>query len=276
MSHGGHDWCGAAWKTILVVSLLSMSCSTPLVARVRIKDGAVRDRSAMRPTGGGPHVRSLMILPPTGSSRGDFDEYMHEFERAFLARGLKVVSSAVTGRVVQERKNESAAQLSDLERALILARETGADAVLQIGALSAKGTSTRYFCGEDGAKVTDCDESAFSVATFGRALEGVVYVFQGRVIDVRSGEILAAIDISAPSIEFLVANIDGNSSESSKPRGNCLSTCRAANNWWCQCCRNAESSALQALIDGLVQRVAAITTTEAGPVVPGSGTPTQL
>ncbi len=75
-----------------------------------------------------------MVLPSRGSERGQVSD-LAEVERVLLEGGVRVISSGMTGRVVFDpvgNRVETAANLSDLERALVLARSSSADALLQI------------------------------------------------------------------------------------------------------------------------------------------------
>ncbi len=189
-----------------------------------------------------------MILPPSGSSRGQFEGYLNEFERAFLQKGLRVVSSAVTGRVVQERKSESAAQLSDVERALILARETGADALLQVGSLESIGPSKlRWFCSTlmDG-ELAECDAKTYASSPFGRAISGTQWRLQGRLIDVRNGEVLASIEFTTAVVDHLTANLRDDGNREQKRESECRPCSR--DSFWCTRCSRATDVAIQALI----------------------------
>jgi hypothetical protein len=251
------------WSGVLVCAFAG--CAYPMKAEVTVRAGSARDSSASSPNGAGKQVRALMIVPPSGSSRGDFEPFLYEFERAFLNKGLRIVSSAITGRVVQEGKSENAAQLSDLERALILAKETGADAVLQVGILELRGTQSRYFCGNAGEVVTDCTAAEFRNSDFGRDIEAGVVVFQGRLIDVKSGFVLAALDISASVADHLEAVMQSPENQAGRLKSSC-SPCKS-DGWWCRKCVDAKARAIEAIVEGLVRRVASQSTAVQVPIL---------
>ena len=170
-------------------------------------------------------ITKVMVIPPSGTARGKFDEHIVWFEQEFLKRGITVISGAITGKVVlespnstDEKKNESAALLSDLERALIMAKRTGAEAILQVGDLrwSEKMIATRYFItwkagtpfreiSQQEYALTSCRdifaEKAWSL--FRNSGCRVAYpagelYFVGRFVDVDNGEVIATLNITMP------------------------------------------------------------------------------
>ena len=67
-----------------------------------------------------------MVLPPQGNDRGQVSD-VSVIERIMLAAEARVISSGVTGRVVAQGNDArvgGAEQLSDLERALVVARDS--------------------------------------------------------------------------------------------------------------------------------------------------------
>ncbi len=111
-----------------------------------LSPATMEDRSApLRPS---KQYASIMVLPPTGSERGQVGELV-EVERLLLNSGFKVISSGVTGRVVTTGQTAGAAPMSDLERALVLARTSHADALLQIAKLDWE-PSSRSFVADGG------------------------------------------------------------------------------------------------------------------------------
>ena len=79
----------------------------------------------------------IMIVPPSGTAGVQFEDNMAAIERSFIARGVTVISSAITSRVLADDRtrtsNQTGINLSELERALLLAKESRVDAILQIG-----------------------------------------------------------------------------------------------------------------------------------------------
>jgi hypothetical protein len=108
------------------------SFTVPAVAQLR-------DLSRVSPDLKRARYRKVIVVAPSGSSRGAFDETLNAIEGAFLDAGLKVISSAVTARVGKESDGTSntakgeGTGLSDVEKALILAKSSGADVMLQVG-----------------------------------------------------------------------------------------------------------------------------------------------
>lgn len=78
-----------------------------------------------------------MIVPPTHSERGAASSaFLVEVERVLLDHGHKIVSSGLTARAVTAADSGTGdaviAAFSDIERALLVARTSDADALLQI------------------------------------------------------------------------------------------------------------------------------------------------
>jgi len=151
-----------------------------------------------------------MIIPQQGTVRGAYDAQIALLESGFIKIGTTVVTAAVTARSVVDvnKKSEKCcdsgatiASLSDVERALLMAKESGADAILQIGAFEwskTEGMPARYFIREN-------DKAYYSEVAQKKYLDFVGYkylfnadrlVFIGRLIDVQTGEVMAAFDIS--------------------------------------------------------------------------------
>lgn len=211
----------------------------------------------------------MMVLSDNLENRGEFEgsDFPLILERAFLPKGIKVVSAGVTGRVVQEKKSESAAQLTDLERALILSKETGADALLQVGRLEIGGRSQRYFCASAAEPPVECTAQEFAASRNGRSVTGELVQFSGRLIDAQTGEILQALELAVPIVNGL--NCILNNAQNFEPKlGDSCRRC-SDQTWWCQRCREAELRALQFLVNALVRRVAAEAQPDSIPKQPG-------
>ena len=151
--------------------------------------------------------RHVMVIPPSGTARGQFDAVIALFERELLKSGVTVISGAITGRVVidaaggTDRRIEAAAALSDAERALIMAKQTGADAILQIGQLdwSEQMVESRFFvCCRGGAKgYMEVSQTEYQNWREKKAaLPSHWLTFVGRLMDVQNGEILASFKIN--------------------------------------------------------------------------------
>ncbi len=144
----------------------------------------------------------IMVIPPSGTARGQYDKEIALFEREFLKSGITVISGAITGRVVLDAeggkiKSESAAQLSDAERALIMAKETGADAILQIGQFEWSEGQTRYYIADPGNDShKEVNLAAFRASNGNKISFPSQYItFVGRLTDVQTGTILASFKI---------------------------------------------------------------------------------
>ena len=187
------------WETAVVMSVLvtagcahSLSTTVPVGARSR-------DRSVAAPALREKAITSVMVLPPSGTVRGQFERVLNLVERAFLERGVTVITPAVTGRVAGRdapgEPRREAASLTDLERALIMAGKSGVDAVLQVGEYEWRGAGSRYFC-----DASECDEYAYRNARYRIELVGRTLHLTGRLIDVVSGAMLASIDLEQDSV----------------------------------------------------------------------------
>jgi hypothetical protein len=176
----------------------------------------IKDETSVSPQLKEKKFTKIMVIPPSGTARGQFDREINFFEREFLKHNLTVISSAITGRVVLEvkgaegeKKEEGAQGLSDAERALVMAKKTGADAILQIGAFGWAGRKTcRFFVANkaapSGATGTGSKPSTamreVSLKEFETWPE-VKYSFSeqwlefvGRLIDVQTGQVMASFN----------------------------------------------------------------------------------
>lgn len=168
------------------------------------------DESAVSPRLVASRYTKIMVIPPSGSARGQFDSTISIFEAEFLKLGITVISGAVTGRVVlsnevgtDEKRVEGAAQLSDAERALIMAKKTGAHAVLQVGEFGWTDRDEppdRYFVADQASlQYREVDEGSLQTAApqFRWVLSAPRLRFIGKLIDVESGEVIASFKIAA-------------------------------------------------------------------------------
>jgi len=172
-----------------------------------------RDTSSLSPKLKDKKYSRIMIMPPSGTARGEFDNQISIFEKEFIKDGITPINGAVTGRVVmelqgdqKEKKDESAQNLSDVERALIMAKQTGADALLQIGQLEWSKTQyfTRYFVvnpvsGTNELKEVSLAEYSASQTPPKKAYQSPWLTFIGRLTDVQSGEVMASFEVKDAS-----------------------------------------------------------------------------
>ncbi len=206
----GKPMSRARWLSVafLVPMVLSGCVSTSTLTMTREKP--VVDRSVVSPKLEKNRYEKIMVIPPSGTSRGAFEPQIVLFEREFLRRGITVISGAITGKVVleapggdDEKKSEAAALLTDLERALIMAKRTGADAILQVGdfSLSQEVVKTRFFVvdatGGTFREVPQEEYEAFQ-GFQKQWFASKEMRFIGRLVDVENGEVVATLDVSIP------------------------------------------------------------------------------
>lgn len=199
----------------LTLALLSAACSGKLITlSMAPLAPAYVDESSVSPSLQSGIFERIMIVPPSGSGGVEFQDNLAAIERSFIARGITVISSAITSRVILDDQNrgrsrsESGILLSEVERALILARDSNADAVLQVGAwrwttAEASDHSRRYFV-EDvrGTSFAEVDQVAYARAgdRLTHIYESDVLLFTGRLIDVETGEVIASFKIDVPEV----------------------------------------------------------------------------
>jgi hypothetical protein len=160
-----------------------------------------------------------MVLPPSGTARGEFEAGLAAAERQFLKKGLTVISPAITGRVAalndtDKTDTRRGAELSDAERALILAKSSNADAVLQIGTFRWSSDredplASRYFVAQgDAFKETTKEAWANTSPSLTHRCWAPVLHFTGRLIDVESGEVLASFNTRGPAIRNIESTFE--------------------------------------------------------------------
>jgi hypothetical protein len=210
------EFLAACAVAVVVVGCGGRGGATSLVVGPRMP---VHDQSV--PTPQKAAYRSVMVVPPQGSERGAVTDLAY-LERALLKSGVRVISSGVTGRVVVEsaegtKGGEPGRNLSDLERALVLARKSNADAVLQLIEMRWKDDVPelyRYYWFDAATshwaemnKKPDADwykenrkhEDRLAV------VKGPTLGFQAKLIDVDSGEIVAAVDMLQSTVDEVAA-----------------------------------------------------------------------
>ena len=192
----------------IAVSLVAVCSLAGCATQLRMKPVIEpRDESVVSPELAAKKYRRVMVIPPSGTQRGGFDRQISLFEREFLKSNVKVIAGAITGRVVlesqrdgSERRVEGAAQLSDAERALIMAKQTGADAILQIGEFTwtANPQPTRYFVLE-GDNYKETTQPAYAAVEPDKrvSFNSQALTFIGRLMDVQTGEIMASFQITS-------------------------------------------------------------------------------
>ena len=204
------------WSCLIALISGSVGCVLPRYTLVMKSTVPPVDESAVSPGLAQKKYHRVMVIPPSGTTRSKFDFEINTFEREFLRGNITAISSAITGRVVlgrtpdstQGEKVEGASGLSDAERALVMAKETGADAILQIGQLGWEGDRTEgnsNFTADTRFFIVGDQEPAFHEVTKGEFQAwrgkkvhyyGPTLVFVGRLIDVSNGEVMASFNVS--------------------------------------------------------------------------------
>lgn len=195
--HHMKSWMRAAVVTLtLSVGSIAAGCAS---LPVHVAPAKIHDESALTPAK--PSYKSVMVLPPRGSERGAATE-LGALEKELLRRGIRVVSSGVTGRVVVEqtesgRGTEGATSLSDLERALVLAKKSNAEGLLQVSTLEWR-PQVRHYVRRQGSTELELVSADEYVTHRGVKLtvKSPELKFEGKLIDVESGEIVASVALA--------------------------------------------------------------------------------
>jgi hypothetical protein len=130
-------------------------------------------------------------------------------EGHLMKRQLRVFASAVTGLVVSDPNRdrvESAAALQPLEKALVLAQRAQADCVFQLIRLEvpSREPKRRYFVLRGGQSVmTEVRADTFATLPQSRrrTVTGPTWEIDGKVIDVKSGAVLAVVGLAASAAD---------------------------------------------------------------------------
>jgi hypothetical protein len=131
------------------------------------------------------------------------EQVLTALEGHFLSRGLRVVSSAITGRVVSSAdargQIEGAAKLPTLERALVLAKGANAECVFYLLGLEiGQSDLIRYFLWHDSEpSLVEVDKAAFDANPADRRwfVGGPLWKIEGKVVDVNTGAILGIVSL---------------------------------------------------------------------------------
>ena len=216
-------------RGFLVLTCLPLAaCGGSLALNMTPRSPAFVDESSVSPRLQADPFQKIMIVPPSGSAGVEFQENLAAVERSFIARGITVISSAITSRVILEdqtrdhQRSESGLQLSEVERALLLAKQSNADAVLQIGTWEwvdsdASAYGWRYFVQDKASKTyVEAGQDEFNEAPVRKLLRrrygSAVLGFTGRLINVENGEVLASFKIDVPVVNVadpLMVMLDG-------------------------------------------------------------------
>ncbi len=198
--------------------LLSVGCATQYTLRVS-PTGELIDGSSVATDLAGKHFKKFIIVPSSGVARGEYEQVVATLEKELLHRNVRLISSAVSGRIVEDKtgagelKNEAGRLLSDTERLFVMAKKSRADAILQIGKIYWEQVPFGLFILDKKA-----EDLAFVQATPAQfeawtgpkiALPGPVLRLTGKVMDVESGEIVASLSISSPASSELTQEYVG-------------------------------------------------------------------
>lgn len=187
-------------------AVISSGCATTYTLDMKAHRPP-RDSSSLSPRLRNKVYSKIMIMPPSGTQRGEFDSMIALCEKVFIKKGVTPINGAVTGRVVMQApgttgkdKNESAQNLSDVERAFVMARETGCDAILQIGKFeTVEGIPTRFFIADRPSttcQFREVEEEEYQAwQSIKHAFSSRLITFIGRLSDVESAEVLASFNI---------------------------------------------------------------------------------
>lgn len=199
------------FAALAVVALAASACSTPSYSvNVGRRDWLVDDTSVSQGLAQRQY-RKIMVVPPSGTVRGTFEGEMALVEAEFLKRNMIVFSPALTARVVttvteKGKGADSGTELSDVERALILAKEANAEAILQIGTLAwIDNGSRRYFIWDENKRsVAESDKLTYERTTAHKWWYSArLLTASGRLIDVVSGEVMATFRIEGSAFNSL-------------------------------------------------------------------------
>lgn len=178
--------------------LLLSGCSTAyLVAKgghMAVEDGSVTMENPK------PYRRLMVLMPH--SDHGVPSALVNALESHLVGRGIRVISAGVTGRVVSEGPSGGdASRLTDVERALILARRSGADALLQVLSLGEDSAGGRTFY-QKGNVLLETPPGV----TGGRVdvrLGSARVVLRGQLVDVETGEVVHVFNIAQSLVREL-------------------------------------------------------------------------
>lgn len=193
-------------SAVCLAALLAPGCSTTYTLKMK-PDLDIDDGTVVSPHIQNKKYKHIMVLPPSGTKRGQYDPEVALFEREFLKNGITVISGAITGRVVYEetkdvkKRVEGATPLSDAERALVMAKKTGADAILQIGSIQwieANGIGRHFILNPEDDKREYLEVPLKQFRNWDNVkikFPSQWLHFVGRLTDVESGEVIASFKV---------------------------------------------------------------------------------
>lgn len=204
------------------------------------------DESVVSPQLVGKEFKKIMVLPPAGEA-GKYDAVLALFQREFLRHGLTVISADVTARAAAEGTPVDP-KLSDAEKALVLAKRTGADAILQIGQWewSKEPTQNRFFVYDEASgdksyrEVSKAEYDSHPGARM--AFPSVELRFVGRLTNLATGEVLGLFDVKSPANFNLPARYIANVETKSDQAEVIAETFHYSRNEWTEASRKVTES----------------------------------
>jgi hypothetical protein len=156
--------------------------------------------------------RKIMVVPPSGDIGAKYEGLMALVEAEFIKRNMTVFTPALTARAItgagrdEDATTRRGGARTDVERALILAKEANAEAILQIGTLAWTDDGSERFWAYDPKtrQVEEIDELGYQRAKSyrWRASARLLKAY-GRLIEVQEGEVMATFRIEASPFHSL-------------------------------------------------------------------------
>lgn len=207
---------------ILLVAAVLAGCATPYELAMNPAKTAVVDDSAT--VSEVPKYRRIMVVPPAGRARGDMDADLATIERELMRNGVTLIAAGATPEGTNQRS------VAENDRILDAAKTAGAEAILEINLFgparaTERSLGARFFVPEGKGTIRDLgddmqrmvllksgnrplietDEPSFAKLTgddrrLARLYEDEVMEFSGRLIEVKSREIIASLHYYAPGV----------------------------------------------------------------------------
>ena len=182
------------------------------------------DESAVSPDTSQGTFRRIIVLPPAGATRQQFETIIALFERELLRRGIKTISGGMMREALNAANAASAANSAvatpssstptaapsenpgtELDRILKEARKLGADAILQINdwTWSRDAVPSRFFAllqtseGGEFHETSEPEYHSFNGPKYSFASPELRFV--GRLFNVENGEVLGSFEVRSPS-----------------------------------------------------------------------------
>lgn len=184
----------------LAASLFA-ACSQIHTLRIDAEDHWVDD-SAVSPRVAERGYRRIAVMPPSKTDDDEKTLSLAPLESELLRHGLEVYTSALSPTALAEASVEETSVtekvdvLSEVERALLRARQTNSEALLQVERMEwSYHQVARQFIFDGGALVSASPDQYSWHNGFGRSLSFPAILFTGRLLDVESGEVVIAFSM---------------------------------------------------------------------------------